>query len=146
MNEVADHLNQDYLVERLEMIIGRGGYAGHYPHLSFGAGQRFSSKSGYLVRFTDTQSTRIASVVVALGGGAVTVARPRGGSASPTTSALPARTSSGCTSAPAAACASRKPRGWWTRSKPRSQSEFEHRLPRFTAGTPTSPTGRARRA
>jgi len=62
MNEVADHLHRDYLVERLEVIMGRGGFTGHYPNLSFGAGQRFSSKSGYLVRFADPESARIAAV------------------------------------------------------------------------------------
>lgn len=62
MNEVADHVHRDYLVERLEVIMGRGGFAGHYPNLAFGAGQRFSSKSGYLVRFADPLSSRIAAV------------------------------------------------------------------------------------
>lgn len=62
MNAVADHVHRDYLVERLEAIIGRGGHSGQYPKLSFGAGQHFASKSGYLVRFTDPESAQIASV------------------------------------------------------------------------------------
>lgn len=62
MNEVADHLHRDYLVERLEVIMGRGGFTGHYPRLTLGAGQRFSSKTGYLVRFADPESVRIVSV------------------------------------------------------------------------------------
>lgn len=62
MNEIADHLHRDYLVERLEVVMGRGGYTGHYPNLTSGAGQRFSSKTGYLVRFVDAESARIASV------------------------------------------------------------------------------------
>lgn len=62
MNEIGDHVHRDYLVERFEVIMGRGGFSGHYPNLSFGAGQRFSSKTGYLVRFADPESARIASV------------------------------------------------------------------------------------
>ncbi|MBI4290555.1 MAG: ABC transporter substrate-binding protein [Betaproteobacteria bacterium] len=62
MNEVADHLHRDYLVERLEVIMGRGGFAGLYPRLTLGAGQRFSSKAGYLVRFADAETPGIASV------------------------------------------------------------------------------------
>jgi hypothetical protein len=62
MNEIADHLHRDYLVERLEMITGRGGYIGYYPRLSLGDGQRFSSKSGYLVRFAGPEYARIVSV------------------------------------------------------------------------------------
>ena len=62
VNEIAHHVHRDYLVERLEVITGRGGFSGHYPNLGFGAGQRFSSKTGYLVRFADPQSARIASV------------------------------------------------------------------------------------
>ncbi|MBI2959062.1 MAG: c-type cytochrome, partial [Betaproteobacteria bacterium] len=62
MNEAEGHLHRDYLVERLEAIVGRGGFPGHYPNLSLGAGQRFSSKSGYLVRFSDPKSTRIEAL------------------------------------------------------------------------------------
>jgi hypothetical protein len=62
MNEIADHLHRDYLVERLEVVMGRGGFTGHYPRLTLGAGQRFSSKTGYLVRFADPESARIVPV------------------------------------------------------------------------------------
>ena len=62
INEIADHPHRDYLVERLEAIIGRGGFTGYYPRLTLGAGQRFSSKTGYLVRFADPESTRIVPV------------------------------------------------------------------------------------
>jgi len=62
MSEVADHLHRDYLVERLEEIMGRGGFTGHYPNLTIGAGQRFSSKTGYLVRFADPESARLVAV------------------------------------------------------------------------------------
>jgi mono/diheme cytochrome c family protein len=62
MNEVAEHLHRDYLVERIEVNMGRGRFMGHYPNLTLGAGQRFSSKTGYLVRFPDPASARIEPV------------------------------------------------------------------------------------
>lgn len=62
MNAIADHLYRDYLVERLEVITGWGGYSGHYPLLSLGAGQRFASKSGYLVRFAGPEPARMVAV------------------------------------------------------------------------------------
>jgi hypothetical protein len=62
MNGIGDHLHRDYLVERLETLTGRGGYSGHYPGLSLGAGQRFSSKSGYVVRFAGPEHRRLVAV------------------------------------------------------------------------------------
>jgi ABC-type branched-subunit amino acid transport system substrate-binding protein len=62
MNAIAGHLRRDYLVERLEVITGRGGYSGHYSVLSLGAGQRFASKSGYLVRFAGPEQAGVVAV------------------------------------------------------------------------------------
>lgn len=62
MDAVTGHLHRDYLVERLEVILGRDGLAGHYPRLSLGAGQRFAAKTGYLVRFVGAESPRIEAV------------------------------------------------------------------------------------
>jgi hypothetical protein len=49
--EAEDHLGRDYLVERLEADMERSTATGLYPRLTLGIGQRFASKSGYLVRF-----------------------------------------------------------------------------------------------
>ena len=62
MNELSGPLHRDYLVERLELIMERGGYAGLYPRLALGIGQRFASKTGYVVRFADPESNRILAV------------------------------------------------------------------------------------
>ena len=62
MNEVADHLQRDYLVERLEVIMERGTVTGLYPRLTLGAGQRFASKTGYLVRFEDARPGQVVPV------------------------------------------------------------------------------------
>jgi hypothetical protein len=51
MNQVAGHLHRDYMVERLEAIMERSTATGLYPRLALGTGQRFASKTGYLVRF-----------------------------------------------------------------------------------------------
>jgi mono/diheme cytochrome c family protein len=51
MTDAEHHLGRDYLVERVEANMERGTLTGLYPRLALGAGQRFASKSGYLVRF-----------------------------------------------------------------------------------------------
>jgi hypothetical protein len=51
MMEAEDHLGRDYLVERVETNLERTTATGLYPRLALGIGQRFASKSGYLVRF-----------------------------------------------------------------------------------------------
>lgn len=62
MNEIAGHLEPDYLVERLEVIMERTAFTGRYPRLALGAGQRYASKSGYLVRYADLESGRLVAV------------------------------------------------------------------------------------
>jgi hypothetical protein len=62
MNEISGRPQRDYLVERLEVIMERGGYAGLYPRLALGIGQRFASKTGYLVRFADSPSERLVAI------------------------------------------------------------------------------------
>ena len=52
MNEVTQRPGADYLIERLEALTERRGFAGFYPRLSLGNGQRVASKTGYLVRFS----------------------------------------------------------------------------------------------
>jgi hypothetical protein len=51
MHDAQEHLGGDYLVERLEMNMERSTVTGLYPRLALGIGQRFASKTGYLVRF-----------------------------------------------------------------------------------------------
>ena len=61
MIEAQDHLGRDYLVERLEVNMERSTATGLYPRLALGIGQRFASKTGYLVRF-DEQSGGLVAV------------------------------------------------------------------------------------
>jgi hypothetical protein len=51
MSEAEDHMGREYLVERLESNMERTTATGLYPRLALGIGQRFASKTGYLVRF-----------------------------------------------------------------------------------------------
>lgn len=59
--DAEDHLGPDYLVERLEMNMERSTALGIYPRLELGIGQRFASKTGYLVRF-DPKSGGLVAV------------------------------------------------------------------------------------
>jgi hypothetical protein len=52
---------RDYLIERLEMQMDHRVLTGYYPRLSLAPGQRFASKGGYFVHFTEPQGARIAA-------------------------------------------------------------------------------------
>lgn len=51
LDEVTQRPDADALIERIEALSERRGFAGLYPGLSLGTGQRVASKTGYLVRF-----------------------------------------------------------------------------------------------
>jgi hypothetical protein len=59
VNRMVDAFVRDYLVERIEEALEHRIITGYYPRLALAAGQRFASKGGYLVRFTDTHSDLI---------------------------------------------------------------------------------------
>jgi len=62
MLEAEDHLGRDYFVERVETDMERSNATGLYPRLALGIGQRFASKTGYLVRFDDASRGGLAAV------------------------------------------------------------------------------------
>jgi hypothetical protein len=51
LTEMLDGYARDYLLERLESMVGHRLSNAYYPRLSLGPHQRFASKGGYLVRF-----------------------------------------------------------------------------------------------
>jgi hypothetical protein len=56
---MVDTFQRDYLVERIEAMLEHRIITGYYPRLALAPGQRFASKGGYIVRFTEPSGARI---------------------------------------------------------------------------------------
>jgi len=62
LNHMVDAFLPEYLIERVEMALDHRVLTGYYPHLTLGPGQRFASKGGYIVRFTDPQGPHVTAL------------------------------------------------------------------------------------
>jgi hypothetical protein len=59
LNHMVDTFVRDYLIERIEDTLAHRIVTGYYPRLALATGQRFASKGGYMVRFSEPQGTRL---------------------------------------------------------------------------------------
>ncbi|CAN5817816.1 ABC transporter substrate-binding protein [soil metagenome] len=59
LTDMLDSFVRDYLVERVEIMLGHRLVNGYYPRLNLAQGQRFASKGGYLVRFVGAAGTEV---------------------------------------------------------------------------------------
>jgi hypothetical protein len=56
---MLDSYVPDFLIERLEMMVGNQLSTGFFPRLSLASGQRYASKGGYIIKFDPRDHARI---------------------------------------------------------------------------------------
>jgi mono/diheme cytochrome c family protein len=61
VNRMVDTFVRDYLVERVEEALEHRVITGYYPRLALAPGQRFASKGGYLVHFSQGPRSRVVA-------------------------------------------------------------------------------------
>lgn len=59
LHRMVDNFVPEYLIERIQGMLDNRLITGYYPHLTLATGQRFASKGGYIVRFSDTKGTKV---------------------------------------------------------------------------------------
>jgi hypothetical protein len=61
LNHMADVIEPDYLVERIQEILDHRILTGYYPRLTLAVGQSLASKGGYLVKFAGPTGSRVVA-------------------------------------------------------------------------------------
>lgn len=59
LGHMLDSFVRDYLVERVEVLLGHRLVNAHYPRLGLAPGQRFASKGGFIVHFAEPLGPRL---------------------------------------------------------------------------------------
>lgn len=60
-HDMSDNITRAYLVEQVQHMLERRLITGYYPHLSLASDQRFASKGGFLVHFTQPAGRALAT-------------------------------------------------------------------------------------
>jgi hypothetical protein len=58
-DSMLDSYVPDFLIERMEMMVGSQLSTGYFPRLTLAAGQRYASKGGYIVKFDSHDHSRM---------------------------------------------------------------------------------------
>jgi hypothetical protein len=61
LNRMVDNFNRPYLIERLQSMLEHRIVTGYYPRLTLATHQRFASKGGYLVHFSEPTGLRVVA-------------------------------------------------------------------------------------
>ncbi len=61
LSHMADNFNRAYLIEQLQGMVEHRVVTGYYPHLTLATHQRFASKGGYLVHFSERSGVRLVT-------------------------------------------------------------------------------------
>jgi len=59
LNHMADVIEPNYLVERIQETLDHRVLTGYYPRLTLATGQNVASKGGFVVKFTDASGIRV---------------------------------------------------------------------------------------
>jgi hypothetical protein len=61
LTHISDSLNRDYLVEHIEGMLEHRIVTGYYPRLALAPHERFASKGGYIVHFTQPSGAQVSA-------------------------------------------------------------------------------------
>jgi hypothetical protein len=61
LSHMSDSFMRDYLVERIEGMLEHRIITGYYPRLALAPNERFASKGGYLVHFTEPSGAQVSA-------------------------------------------------------------------------------------
>jgi hypothetical protein len=60
-NHLADSVVRPYLIEQLQAMLEKRIITGYYPRLTLAPGERFASRGGYIVHFSEPEGSRLTA-------------------------------------------------------------------------------------